>query len=123
MWLQSNRCRIDSIVNSFLIERDHNDPALSPYRGLVVHSHTDYIAPMSYPCVAVLGLRVNHIGKSSVTYEVGVFTKADTEVKAVGELVHVFVDSKTGKPAPDGIDRFLRNALEQTSSPDIPSRI
>lgn len=44
-----------------------------------------------------LGLRVNHVGKSSVTYEVGVFREGGTEPAAVGGYTHVFVDTESRK--------------------------
>lgn len=51
-----------------------------------------------------LGLRVDKIGKSSVTYEVGVFEHQEAEEgadvdgpSAVGGYTHVFVDNETRK--------------------------
>lgn len=80
-------------------------------RGLVVHTHTDYFSPLSYPAVAELGLRVNVVGKSSATYEIGIFEQDVSEVKAVAEFVHVYVDSGTGRPAAGGMGSCLREAL------------
>lgn len=47
-----------------------------------------------------LGLRVNKLGNSSVTYEVGVFIQGNENAAAVGGYTHVFVDSETRKSAP-----------------------
>lgn len=46
-----------------------------------------------------LGLRVNKLGNSSVSYEVGVFEQGRDEPAAVGGYTHVFVHSKTRKSA------------------------
>lgn len=44
-----------------------------------------------------VGLRVNHIGKSSVAYEVGVFREGSAKPAAVGGYTHVFVNSMSRK--------------------------
>lgn len=46
------------------------------------------------------GLLVSHKGKTSVKYEVGIFTKGSNLPVAHGHFVHVFVDEKTRKPTP-----------------------
>lgn len=86
-------------------------PPSSPLIGLVVHSHCDYLAPVGFPAVVDLGLRVGKLGKSSVTYEIGVFEEGIDEVRAVGEFVHVFVDRETRKPRSDGMTDGMRNGL------------
>lgn len=105
---------MDSVVNAYLIQSgDDKPPPERAYRGLVVHSQNNYFAPVSYPSVTDLGLRVNHLGKSSVRYEVGVFEQGTDAVKAVCELTHVFVGRDTGRPSKDGMDGSLREALER----------
>ncbi|ORY69027.1 HotDog domain-containing protein [Pseudomassariella vexata] len=114
---------IDSVVNAYLIEFGGLSPPTSRQRGLVVHSHTDYFGSISYPAVAELGLRVNAVGKSSVRYEVGIFTRGVDEVKAVGEVVHVFVDSETGKPSAHGMDKSISDALRRILDTGISSKL
>lgn len=58
-------------------------------------------------------MRVNKLGKSSVTYEVAVFEKGVEGVKAVGEFIHVFVDRKTGRPAVQGMNDDLKRGLSE----------
>lgn len=82
---------------------------------MVVHSHCDYFAPVGFPAVLDLCLRVKKLGKSSVTHEIGVFEQGSDEVKAVGEFVHVFVDSQTRKPGKDGMGPDLKMGLERLS--------
>jgi acyl-CoA thioester hydrolase len=67
---------------------------------------------VEFPNVVDLALRVNKLGKSSVTYEIGVFTQGDEDVKAVGEFVHVFVDREGMKPRNAGMSSTLRKGLE-----------
>ncbi|KAJ6577187.1 thioesterase [Mycena capillaripes] len=82
----------DSIVNTYLIEKCGLNPATSPLIGLVISSFCEFFAPLSFPQVVELGLRVNKLGNSSVTYEVGVFAEGQDEPAAVGGYTHVFVD-------------------------------
>ncbi|KAH6664000.1 thioesterase superfamily protein, partial [Plectosphaerella plurivora] len=105
---------IDSIVNAYLMSAVDPDKPHSErqQRGLVVHTQTNYFGSLAYPCVAELGLRVNHMGKSSARYEIGIFLPESSTVKAVGELTHVYVDRDTGRPAAGGMDETLRIALE-----------
>ena len=77
-----------------------------------MHSHCDYFAPIEFPAVVDLALRVNKLGKSSVTYEIGVFERGQEEVKAVGEFVHVFVGRESRKPAGSGMTTALKKGLD-----------
>lgn len=101
----------DSVVNTYLIQHCSLHPPTSSQIGLVVHSHCDYFVPLGFPAVADLALRVNKLGKSSVTYEIGVFERGVDEVKAVGEFVHVFVDRESRKPGKNGMDDGLKRGL------------
>lgn len=103
----------DSVVNTYLVQHCGLHPPSSPQIGLVVHSHCDYFAPLGFPAVADLALRVNKLGKSSVIYEIGVFESGIEEARAVGEFVHVFVDRESRKPAKEGMNEGLRNGLEK----------
>ncbi|KAL2357643.1 HotDog domain-containing protein [Cryomyces antarcticus] len=101
----------DSVVNTYLINHCSLYPPSSSQIGLVVHSHCDYLAPVGFPAVVDLGLRVNKLGKSSVTYEIGVFERGVHEVKAVGNFIHVFVEREGRKPAMGGMAESLRTGL------------
>lgn len=103
----------DSVVNTYLNQHCSLHPPTSSQIGLVVHSHCDYLAPLGFPAVADLALRVNKLGKSSVTYEIGVFERGMEDVKAVGEFVHVFVERESRKPGKTGMDQDLRKGLEK----------
>ncbi|KAH9179905.1 thioesterase [Lactarius sanguifluus] len=103
----------DSIVNAYLISHCEVSPQTSGSIGLVVSSHCQFFSPLSFPEVLDLGLRVNHLGKSSVTYEVGIFREGSTEPAAVGGYTHVFVDavsrktSQIGEQTREGLQRLF----------------
>ncbi|PPR05614.1 hypothetical protein CVT26_009135 [Gymnopilus dilepis] len=90
----------DSIVNTYLIEHCGLDPTSSPQIGLVVSSYCQFFAPLAFPQVLDLGLRVNKLGSSSVSYEIGVFEQGKDLPAAVGGYTHVFVGSKSRKSTP-----------------------
>lgn len=78
-----------------------------------MHSRNDYFSSISFPAVAELALRVNKLGRSSVTYEIALFEKGYDEVKSVGELVHVFVNRSTGRPSALGMSETMRCGLQR----------
>jgi len=104
----------DSIVNTYLIEECGQNPQASPLIGLVVSSYAQFFAPVGFPQVLDLGLRVNKLGSSSVTYEVGVFEQEKDNPAAVGGYTHVFVGADSRKSTPmaaptrDGLAKLHR---------------
>ena len=83
--------------------------------GLCVESQCNFAAPLSFPDEVLAGLRVSHVGRSSVRYEIGLFAAGSDEPAASGHFVHVYVDRETRKPTP--IPRRMREAM-QTLIPD-----
>ena len=103
----------DSIINSYLIEHCGLRPPTSSQIGLVIHSNSDYFGSVGFPSIVDLGLRVNKLGRSSVTYEIGLFEHGKEEVRAVGAYTHVFVQRETNRPAASGISEETRKGLER----------
>lgn len=81
--------------------------------GLVVHSHCDFFGSVAFPTLVDLGLRVNKLGTSSVTYEIAVFERGAEDVRAVGGFTHVFVDREKNRPGVDGMSGEIRKGLER----------
>lgn len=112
----------DSIINSYLILHCGLSPQSSHHIGLVVTSFCNFYAPVSFPVVLELGLRVNKLGNSSVSYEVGVFEDGGEQVSAVGGYTHVFVESesrisvKMGKEMRNGLEKLLVKAEDGSKS-------
>ena len=90
----------DTAVNRHLIEQGVLDIASSPVVGLVIETRCTYFSSVTYPDTVHVGLKVVHLGKSSVRYELGIFTNAENLASAVGEFVHVYVDRATNRPLP-----------------------
>jgi acyl-CoA thioester hydrolase len=90
----------DTAVNGYLVQAGALDIERSEVIGLVVQTHCDYFSSLAFPQQVHAGLRVAHIGSSSVRYEVGLFAAAEPLSAAAGHFVHVYVDRNTRRPAP-----------------------
>ena len=103
----------DTVINEWLIAEGGLDPATSAVVGFCVESSCRYLAPLSYPQRLDAGLRVAHLGSSSVRYEIGIFARGEEEAAAEGWFVHVFVDRTTRRPAalPDRLRAALGHIL------------
>ena len=105
----------DTVINKYLISQGGLDIASSDCIGLAVETHCQFHRPLTYPVDVDAGLRVAHLGSSSVRYEVGLFAAGDSQPAATGYFVHVFVDRLTRRPRP--IPDGLRAALLRISAP------
>jgi acyl-CoA thioester hydrolase len=109
---------MDTVINTWLIERGGLDIEQGKTIGLCVESHCNYHGSVSFPDTLALGLKVAHLGRSSVRYEVGVHREDRIELIADGHFVHVFVDRDTTRPVE--VTGRLRDALEALRSTDPP---
>ena len=76
------------------------DPATSTTVGLVVQTQCTYFRSITFPDRVQVGLRVEHLGTSSVRYALGVFCNDDPVAVAEGRFVHVYVDRASQRPVP-----------------------
>lgn len=88
----------DTAVNRYLIEAGVLDIHKGDVIGLVIETHCNYFASLEFPKNVDAGIRVAHIGKSSVRYEIGLFDEGEPMSAAVGHFVHVYVDRATRRP-------------------------
>lgn len=100
---------VDTVVNRYLREAGGLDPATSPIIPYAVESGCRYLASIAYPDPVTGGLRVGHLGRSSVRYEVGIFRADEDEAAAEAFFVHVFVDRTSERPV--AIPEPVRAAL------------
>lgn len=90
----------DTAVNALLIEQGALDIHHGTTVGFVAETHCNYFAALAYPQTIDVGLRVAHIGTSSVRYEIGLFAEGVDSAAAQGHLVHVYVNRSSGRPVP-----------------------
>lgn len=106
----------DTVVNAWLIDKGALDIAKSEVIGLVVETGCNYFAPLAYPDPVTAGLRVAHVGRSSVRYEIGLFAPGSDVAAAQGHFVHVYVDRASSRPVA-ALPRALARALEPLRVP------
>ncbi|MBN9408028.1 MAG: acyl-CoA thioesterase [Burkholderiales bacterium] len=90
----------DTAVNGLLVDRGALDIHHGAVIGLVVETQCHYFAPLAFPQQVDAGVRVAHIGSSSVRYEIGLFAQDEAMSAARGHFVHVYVDRATRRPVP-----------------------
>lgn len=90
----------DTAVNRHLIEAGVLDIARSPVIGLVVETRCTYFSSIAFPDRVSAGLKVLHLGTSSVRYEIGLFRNDAELASAVGSFVHVYTERASNRPAP-----------------------
>ncbi len=101
----------DTAVNRFLIDQDVLDIHAGEIIGLVVETHCNFFGSAAFPADIEAGIRVAHLGRSSVRYEAGLFVDGREQAIAQGHFVHVYVDRSSEKPV--NIPDNLRAVLSQ----------
>jgi acyl-CoA thioester hydrolase len=88
----------DSAVNQWLVGQGLLDIAAGDPIGLVVETGCRYFSPLSFPGTIEVGLAVDQLGRSSVTYRVGVFATDSAVPAAEGRFSHVYVGRDSRRP-------------------------
>ncbi|OBB80744.1 4-hydroxybenzoyl-CoA thioesterase [Mycobacterium colombiense] len=107
----------DTAINAWINTSTGLDPITTPALGIVAESGCRYFSELQFPQNLAVGLAVTRLGRSSVTYRLGVFRTDPAEnkvqpVTALGHWVHVYVDRVTRKsvPIPDAVRALLATA-------------
>ena len=111
----------DTAINAWINTSTGVDPITTPSLGIVAESGCRYFSELHFPESLVVGLAVTRLGRSSVTYRLGVFRADDGTggppawggpITALGHWVHVYVDRTSRKPVPipDAIRSLLSTA-------------
>lgn len=89
----------DTAVNAWLVEAGLLDIERGDPIGLVVETGCSYFAPLSFPGEVEIGIAVERLGSSSVTYRIGVFGGSSADPSAQGHFTHVYVGRDSRRPA------------------------
>ena len=102
----------DSAINEWLISGAHLDAMALPEVGVVAESGCRFFQELEYPGKLDVGVRVERIGRSSITYALGLFAAEQDDLAALGHWVHVYIDrvSRSPVPVPTAVRDFLRRA-------------
>ncbi|GAA3921602.1 thioesterase family protein [Microbacterium invictum] len=90
---------MDTAVNAWMIDAAGLDPAGTEI-AIVVASSCEYRASASFPEPLEVGIAVERLGTTSVTWALGILRPGEDEPLATGRFVHVFVDAATRRPTP-----------------------
>ncbi len=71
-----------------------------PTHCVVAEVTCRYHSSLSFPDRVTVGVRVAHIGRSSVRYDLAVFRNDEDIAAAEGHFVHVFVERGSQRPVP-----------------------
>jgi acyl-CoA thioester hydrolase len=104
----------DTAVNAWLVEAGLLDILAGDPIGLVVETGCRYVSPLAFPQQAEVGLAVAALGRSSVTYQLGVFAAGSDSAAAEGHFTHVYVDRASRRPA--AVPEAWRRKLEEISA-------
>ena len=101
----------DTAVNTELISRD----LLDPHRGdpvyVVAETRCRYFASLAFPTAVDIGIGVERLGRSSVTYLLAAYAAGSAEAAATCRFVHVCVDRHHQRP--QAIPAAWRAVFEQ----------
>ncbi len=100
----------DTAVNGWLMSATGVDTRQLPAIGVVAETGCRYLAELSFPQTVEVGIAVQRLGRSSVTYGLAVFGEGETVPASLGRFVHVYVDRDTRKPTE--VPEVVRGALE-----------
>jgi acyl-CoA thioester hydrolase len=109
----------DTAINGWINTNVAVDPVTMSAQGIVAESGCRYFSELHFPERLVVGLAVTRLGRSSVTYRLGIFRAAEElaareeqKIAALGHWVHVYID-RTGRrpvPIPEAIRELLSTA-------------
>jgi acyl-CoA thioester hydrolase len=109
----------DTAINGWINTNVAVDPVTMAAQGIVAESGCRYFSELHFPERLVVGLAVTRLGRSSVTYRLGIFRAAEEvaareeqKIAALGHWVHVYID-RTGRrpvPIPEAIRELLSTA-------------
>jgi len=103
----------DTAVNQNLVENGHLEFSTSTIVGLVVRNECQFFASIAFPDIIQVGISVEKIGNSSVTYRLGIFKNRNESLCALGSYTHVYVNRETQKSIsiPDPMRAFFQSML------------
>ncbi len=90
----------DSAVNALLVSAGLLDIAHGDPIGLVVETGCIHFAPLTFPGDVEVGIAIDRLGGSSVTYRLGIFAAGAADPAAQGHFTHVYVDRQSRRPVP-----------------------
>ena len=114
---------IDTAINAHLIAKAGLDIKRAPIVGVVVETLCRYHREITFPDTVHVGIRVHRLGRTSVTYHIGIFRNDDPTPSATGHFVHVYINRETREAVrvPLYIRAILDGLTEEATVPQQPA--
>lgn len=100
----------DTAVTGHLVSEGGLKPMEAPVIGVVVETRCVFRQELNFPDVVDAGIKVVRLGRSSVSYEIGLFRQGDDKPAAFGQFIHVWIDRESRRPEP--VPEPIRAALQ-----------
>ena len=101
---------MDTAANTWMIRHAGLDPLGDAPIALCVASSCEFRASAAFPEPLEVGIGIERLGTTSVTWALGILRSGESEPIAIGRFVHVFVDAATRRPAP--VPDAIRAAID-----------
>ncbi|GAA1945084.1 thioesterase family protein [Microbacterium deminutum] len=101
---------MDTAANSWMIRAAGLDPLGDAAIALCAASSCEFRSSAAFPEPLEVGLAVERLGTTSVTWALGILRPDEDDPIATGRFVHVFVDAETRRPTP--VPAAMRSAIE-----------
>lgn len=100
----------DTAVTGHLVAEGGLKPMESPVIGVVVETRCQFRQELNFPDTIDAGIKVVRLGKSSVSYEIGLFRQGEEKPAAYGHFVHVWINRESRRP--EAVPEAIRAALK-----------
>lgn len=101
---------MDTAVNAWMIREAGLDPLSGDAIALCAASSCEFHASAGFPEPLEVGIGVERLGRSSITWSLGILRAGEDDPIATGRFVHVFVDAASRRPTP--VPASVRQAVE-----------
>ena len=101
---------MDTTVNAFMIREGGLEPVGGDAIALCAASSCEFRASAGFPDPLEVGIDVERLGTTSITWSLGILRTGEADPIAKGRFVHVFVDAATRRPTP--VPASVRSAIE-----------
>ena len=103
----------DTIINKMLLELRALDLQEGKQYFVAAETGCNYFEEIVFPDQVTAGLKIKHLGNSSVQYDIGLFKNQNQKTSARGHFVHILVDKNNMRPVdiPTEIRKELKEYL------------
>jgi acyl-CoA thioester hydrolase len=101
---------MDTAVNAWMMREAGLDPQRGDAIALCAASSCEFAASASFPEPLEVGIGVERLGSTSITWTLGILRPGSDDPLATGRFVHVFVDGESRRPTP--VPASIRAAVE-----------